>query len=135
MIWKTRTHEFSATVCQRTGKPCPALAQMARALTRAVASAGPAATPQFAVEGSSELAHCPEGCMARFHARPDKIRVFCGTNEETPGDRLEDYADMMFCAEFRALPSAILSDPPCAMLEASALAGRQVAAQTGHLSA
>lgn len=34
MIWKTKTHEFSATVCQRTGKTCPALARLARSISK-----------------------------------------------------------------------------------------------------
>lgn len=122
MIWKTDTHEFSATVCQRTGKPCPALAHMARALTQAISTAQPVSTQEFQVEGSSELAHCAEGCTARFRACPDQVRVFCGTDPDVTTDMLDEFADMMFGDSFATLPAGLLTNPPCAMLEASALA-------------
>ncbi|MEX0306224.1 MAG: hypothetical protein AB3N12_02450 [Ruegeria sp.] len=122
MIWKTNTHEFIATVCQRTGTPCPALAQMARALTQAMSVARPVTASEFEIEGSSELTHCPEGCVARFRAQPGQIRVFCGIDPETETNRLDNYADMMFGTEFSSLPSDLLKSPPCAMLEASILA-------------
>lgn len=124
MIWKTNTHEFAATVCQRTGKPCPALARMARALTQAVSTARPVTTSEFQVEGSSELTHCAEGCTARFRACPDQVRVFCGTNPGIETEMLDDYADMMFGTSFATLPAGLLANPPCAMLEASVLAPR-----------
>ncbi|SDX49202.1 hypothetical protein SAMN05444358_106145 [Ruegeria halocynthiae] len=121
MIWKSNTHEFTATVCQRTGAPCPALAQMARALTQAISTAGRVTTSGFQVEGSSELSHCPEGCVARFRAQSNQIRVFCGTDPEIAADLLDDYANMMFGTEPVSLPSSVLATPPCAMLEASVL--------------
>ncbi|WP_170417094.1 hypothetical protein [Ruegeria atlantica] len=122
MIWKTTTHEFTATLCQKTGKTCPALARMARALTDAMATAQPVTTSEFEVEGSGELAHCTEGCTARFRASPSQIRVYCGANAGDPADMLDDYADMMFGPEFATLPSGVLTTLPCAMLQASALA-------------
>ncbi|KIC40792.1 hypothetical protein RA27_13645 [Ruegeria sp. ANG-R] len=134
MIWKTNTHAFTATVCQRTGQPCPALARMARALTHAMATARPVTTSDFLIEGSSELSHCPEGCTARFRAQSDQVRVFCGTDPEIETDRLDDYANMMFGTEFNSLPSGLLSTPPCAMLEASVLAshsGGEISPQVG----
>ncbi len=134
MIWKTKTHEFTATVCQRTGKPCPALAQMARALTQAMSTARPVTTDEFQVEGSSELSHCPDGCTARFRAHPDQVRVFCGTDPEVETDRLDDYADMMFGSTFSTLPSSLLANPPCAMLEASVLMPRAAAELSPQVS-
>lgn len=127
MIWKTKTHAFSATVCQRTGKTCPALAQVARAITQAIETAAPATTPNFQVEGSSELTHCREGCTARFRARLDQIRVFCGAASDICTDSLDSYADMMFADVFTSLPADVVASPPCAMLEVSTLVPTPVA--------
>lgn len=124
MIWKTTTHEFTATLCQKTGKTCPALARMARALTDAISTAQPVTTSTFEVDGSSDLTHCGEGCTARFRASPSRIRVYCGANADDSADMLDDYADMMFSPEFATLPTGALTTLPCAMLEASALAPR-----------
>ncbi|WP_170468040.1 hypothetical protein [Ruegeria arenilitoris] len=124
MIWKTHTHEYTATLCQKTGKPCPALAQLARAITQAMDAAQPVTTSEFEMDGSSELSHCGEGCTARFRASPARIRVYCGTNAEDSAETLEGYADMMFGADFAMLPAGALTTAPCAMLEARALAPR-----------
>jgi len=121
MIWKTKTHQFTATVCQKTGKPCPALAQMARAVVQAMEAAVPATTPDFEVEGSSELAYCAQGCMARFRAQKDLIRLFCGTSTDASVDRLDEYADMMFGPDVTMRPAGMLTTPPCAMLEVTTL--------------
>lgn len=124
MIWNTTTHEFSATLCQRTGKTCPALARMARAIAEAMATAGPVTSSEFEMDGSSELTHCGEGCTARFRASPTRIRVYCGANTNDSADKLDDYADMMFGSDFASLPTGFLTTLPCAMLQASALAPR-----------
>ncbi|WP_037315037.1 hypothetical protein [Ruegeria halocynthiae] len=135
MIWKTKTHQFTATVCQRTGKTCPALARLARAMTVAMKTAAPTTTPEFQVEGSSDLTYCPEGCTARFWAQKDQIRVFCGTCADTPTKTLDGYADMMFGTSFTPLPAGVLTDLPCAMLEVSSLVPRPAAPISEHLSA
>ena len=121
MIWKTNTYKFSATVCQRTGKTCPALARMARAIAQAMATARPVTSPDFQVEGSSELTHCELGCTARFDARPALIRVYCGTTPDSPTDSLCTYAEMMFGNRTAAVPAQIVGIPPCAMLQATAI--------------
>ena len=127
MIWKTNTHQFTATVCQRTGKTCPALAQAARAMVQAVATASPVTTEAFEVEGSAELTHCPQGCTARFHARPDRVRIYCVTDPDTQSGRLDNYAELMFGAAFSTLPADTMENPPCAMLQAERLAPQQPA--------
>ncbi|CUK11204.1 hypothetical protein RUE5091_03390 [Ruegeria denitrificans] len=121
MIWKTKTHQFTATVCQKTGKTCPALAQMARAIVQAMDAAVPATTPDFEFDGNSELAYCAQGCRARFRAQKDLIRVFCGTGDETSLESLDDYADMMFGPDVIIRPAGILTTLPCAMLEVTKL--------------
>ncbi len=121
MIWKTNTHEFSATICQRTGKNCPALAQMARALAASMAKVGPTTTAGFEIEGSCDLAHCAGGCTARFRACPDEIRVFCDADADTSIKCLDDYADLLFGSDIGSVPASLMSHPPCAMLEAIAL--------------
>lgn len=121
MIWKTKTHKFSATLCQRTGQPCPALARMARAIAHSMETARPVTQDCFEVEGSSELNHCAEGCMARFRANPDQIRVFCGTDTGADVEVLDRYADMLFGIDTTALPASGLTTPPCAMIEVLSL--------------
>lgn len=121
MIWKTNTHEFSATICQRTGRTCPALAHLARSVAQAVAAAGAATSPDFRVEGSSELTHCTPGCIARFDARADLIRVYCGARPDAAAERLDAYADLMFNDLADACPAQGLDTSPCAMLQAVAL--------------
>lgn len=128
MIWKTGTHQFTATICQRTGKTCPALARAARAIVQAMATAGPATTDAFEVEGSTDLAHCLQGCAARFHAQHDQVRIYCGVDAEIGLDRLDDYAELMFGTALPSLPATMMDNPPCAMLEAVTLAPQQATA-------
>ncbi len=116
MIWKTKTHTYAATLCQRTAQPCPALARMARGLAQGMATANPVTDDAFQLEGSAELSHCSDGCIARFRANPDQVRVFCGTDAEAEIAGLDVFADMMFGAESTARPSTGLT-PPCAMIE------------------
>ena len=122
MIWKTKTHQFSATVCQKTGKTCPALAQMARSVVQAIDVAVPATTPDFEFDGNGELSYCPQGCVARFKAQKDLIRVYCGATEDAPVETLEIYADMMFGLDMAMRPADMLTTPPCAMMEVTTLA-------------
>ena len=134
MIWKTGTHQFSATVCQRTGKTCPALAQMARSIIQAMEAATAATTPEFAFDGSFELTHCPQGCTARFRAQKDLLRAFCGTSDDAPMETLDDYAEMMFGPEMTMRPAGMLPTPPCAMLEVTTLTPNPVAQAEHHVA-
>ena len=122
MIWKTKTHQYSATLCQRTGKPCPALARLARAMVDAVDAGSRCATSEFEIEGSSELQHCAEGCTARFRACSDQIRLYCGVDAEAQTQSLDLYGDMIFNPGFSTLSSGSVPDHPCAMLEVRAIA-------------
>ncbi len=117
MIWKTETHHFTATICQHTGKTCPALARVARALVQSVSAAGAATSPEFEIEGSAELAHCATGCTARFRAQSDEAHIYCGVAPSADIEQLESYAEMMFGTEISAMPSGSLATPPCAMLQ------------------
>ncbi|TMV06794.1 hypothetical protein FGK63_11760 [Ruegeria sediminis] len=117
MIWKTDTHLFSATLCQQTGEPCPALARMAEKLAGAMTTAAPMTAEDFKVEGTCTLEHCPSGCAARFEAGHGRIRVFCGVDADADGDRLNQFADMLLHPEAGFLPSGWLTRMPCALLE------------------
>lgn len=121
MIWKTKSHEYSATVCQRTGKTCPALARLARSISEAMAQAVSATSEDFEFEGNSALSHCAEGCMAAIRARSDSVRVFCGAHPDTAIRDLDAYADLIFGPKFSTLPSGIVANPPCAMIEVSTI--------------
>ncbi len=121
VIWKTKTHQFSATICQRTGRTCPALAQVARALATSTTEAATATSSDFEIEGSSELGFCPAGCTARFRASRDEIRVFCGADPDVETEKLDNYADLLFGTSVHSVSADTLANPPLAMLEALAL--------------
>ncbi|NOD32949.1 MULTISPECIES: hypothetical protein [unclassified Ruegeria] len=125
MIWKTKTHEYSATVCQRTGKTCPALARLARSISEAMKQATAATSDGFEFEGGSELSHCTQGCHATFRAQSDRIRIFCDTQPEAEPQDLNAYADLIFGNTFSTLPSGIITDPPCAMIDVAKLRPRK----------
>ncbi len=135
MIWKTKTHEYVATICQRTGGPCPAMARMARALAEAMKKADHVTSEGFEIEGSSDLTHCAQGCMARFRAGPEQIRIFCGTEADTPIQTLDTYADLIFDETCAALPSGALPRTPCAMLEVLALRPSRPVQEPARVSA
>ena len=118
MNWSTQSHIFTATVCQHTGAPCPALARLARVVARALETAAPVTQADFEIEGSSELTHCADGCMAAFRATHQMIRIFCGAQAGASCERMDRYADMIFSGHDGPLPSGTLAHPPCAMLQA-----------------
>ncbi|WP_298853919.1 hypothetical protein [uncultured Ruegeria sp.] len=134
MIWKTKTHQYSATVCQRTGKTCPALARLARSISEAMEQATSATNEDFEFDGSSKLSHCTEGCHATFQAKSDSIRIFCGTQPEAAIKNLNVYADLIFGNTCCPLPSGIVKNPPCAMIEVSAIRPRKTTYAPEQLS-
>ncbi|WP_170347290.1 hypothetical protein [Ruegeria atlantica] len=134
MIWKTKTHEFSATVCQRTGKTCPALARLARSISEAMTQATSATSDDFEIEGSSKLSHCTEGCHAIFRAQSDNIRVFCGTQPEAAIEPLNLYAELVFGNTVSAMPSGVVQTPPCAMIEVSTIRPRKPVCAPAQIS-
>lgn len=134
MIWKTKTHEFSATVCQRTGKTCPALARLARSISEAMTQATSATSDDFEIEGSSELSHCTDGCHAVFRAQSDNLRVFCGTQPEAAIEPLNLYAELVFGNTVSAMPSGVVQTPPCAMIEVSTIRPRKPVCAPAQIS-
>lgn len=132
MIWKTQTHQFTATLCQRTGQTCPALARAARALTQAMASATPTASEDLEIDGSIELTHCARGCSARFRASAELIRFYCDADPETTPEALEGYAELMFGTRLAPLPAKGINAIPCAMLEATPLIANEPEHSPAH---
>lgn len=119
MIWNTKDHQFTATLCQNTGLPCPALARMAKKLVQAMTHAHAVATDEFELEGSGVLNHCPTECIARYSARHDRIRVFCGVDEQADLNALNRFADALLGDGDCGFPAS--SAPrPCAMIEVEA---------------
>ncbi len=118
MMWKTNSHLFTATMCQHTGKPCPALAQMACNLAKGMSTSTTVTSRDFEIEGSVSLGHCATGCNAVFSAGHDRIRVFCDVPPETEIDQLDQFADMLLSARDIPMPSGSLTNRPCAILEA-----------------
>ncbi len=118
MMWKTNSHLFTATMCQHTGKPCPALAQMACNLAKSMSASTTVTSKDFEIEGSVSLGHCAKGCNAVFTAGHDRIRVFCGVPPETEIEGLDLFADMLLSTRVNAMPSCSLAKHPCAILEA-----------------
>ncbi|MCG6559969.1 hypothetical protein MB818_17295 [Ruegeria sp. 1NDH52C] len=117
MIWTTRTHEFAATLCRRTGRPCPALSALAENLARALRQAEPMTDAGFAIEGHCEMPPCGAGCMARYAASHSRIRVFCGVDEDTALSHLNRFADALMTPDGAGF-AAGLGPVPCAMAEA-----------------
>lgn len=116
MIWKTNTHLFSATVCQHTGKNCPAVNRMAEKLAQAIAASKPITTDDFEIEGDSVLKHCPHDCHARFVATHDRIRIFCDVTSEIETSDLNRFADALLKPSSGPITLA-LSQSPCALVE------------------
>lgn len=123
MIWTTQTHEFAATLCRRTGRPCPALSGLAENLTRALRRAEPMTDAAFEIEGHCEMPPCGAGCLARYAASHSRVRVFCGVDEDTALPHLHRFADALLGVEGAGFAAG--SGPvPCAMVEARAHAAQ-----------
>lgn len=117
MIWTTETHQFSVTLCRRTGKPCPALSALALNLARAMQKAEPVTGQDFEIDGECELAACAEGCQAFYSASHSRIRIFCGVGETADFSWFDRLADALM----EPGGQIIVNDKrplPCAMAEA-----------------
>ncbi|WP_240336760.1 hypothetical protein [Tropicibacter sp. Alg240-R139] len=117
MIWKTNTHLFTATVCQHTGKTCPAVQRMAEKLSQAMEASKPVTSDDFEIAGNSVLNHCPMECPAKFEASHDRIRIFCGVTPEAETEDLNRFADALFDPHPHPLTSTRF-ERPCAIVEA-----------------
>lgn len=117
MIWTKNYQTFAATLCQKTGKPCPALAMMADRLALAMTSARQVTAEDFEIEGSAQLRHCGLECTARYRANHARIRMFAGVEDSSDLDVMDRYLDAIMTVEGREFP-ATGTPPPCAMIEA-----------------
>ncbi|SDE11317.1 hypothetical protein [Ruegeria marina] len=117
MIWTTDTHNFSATLCQRTGKPCSALAAMAQNLAHAMNKAEATTGQDFEIEGEFSLPTCPGGCRALYAASHRRIRVFCGVTETAETSWLNRMADALMDPQGQVL-TADGHTSACAFAEA-----------------
>ncbi|MFW8595452.1 hypothetical protein [Cribrihabitans neustonicus] len=119
MIWTDKTHFYAATTCRHLGRPCPAAEQMAAKLAEAMTRAKPLTQADFSISGGSELEGCAKGCLARFEASHESIRVFCGAGEDADPAELGRYANAMFRQDGRGFSAAQGgSARPCALIEA-----------------
>ena len=118
MIWTDKTHSYAATLCQHTGRPCPAAARVIKQLTQAVHRAGAATSPDFEMDGSADIQGCERGCTARFVASQTQIRLFCGAPAGTAQTTLDRFADALFDMTGAMMASSGASGTPCAMLQA-----------------
>ncbi len=114
MIWTTETHQFAGTLCQVTGKPCPALSALALNLARAMHKAEPVTGQDFEIEGECALTACGEGCQALYSASHSRIRIFCGAGEAADfgwfdrlADALMEPGGQIFVKDDRPLPRAM----------------------------
>ncbi|WP_461403740.1 hypothetical protein [Falsiruegeria mediterranea] len=124
MIWKTNSHLFTATVCQHTGRTCPAVQRMAEKLSQAMMASKPITSGDFEIEGSSVLKHCPMECPAKFTASHDRIRIFCGVTPEAETEGLNRFADALFDPDPNPL-TLTQFERPCAIAEAVPVTVRQ----------
>jgi hypothetical protein len=121
MIWKDKTHEFTATVCMQTGRPCPAMARILRALTRSVASSAKMCDPNFLIEGSIDLDGCAHECTARYSASSARVRMYCNAGEEVAQPTLDRYADLALGQSATSIPTQQIRVYPCALSESRPL--------------
>lgn len=117
MIWKTKTHECTATICMKTGRPCPMAARALKSLTEATQQALDCAQDSFELEGSIALTGCSEGCAAFFHLAGAHVRVFCDVTDQSDARSLNRYAEMLF-GEGGSFPSGATT-VPAALLQAT----------------
>lgn len=97
MIWTNKTHDCAATHCTKLGRPCPAAMRMLKALSASMATAKGITEENFQMTGQAALNACAEGCMARFVASHDRIRVFCDVDKTANQSDLDLFADIMLC--------------------------------------
>ncbi|MGR3614775.1 MAG: hypothetical protein ACU0BB_01870 [Paracoccaceae bacterium] len=116
MIWKTKTHEFTATICMRTGKPCPMAARTLKSLTHAASEAMRGSGEAFEMEGAIELTGCAPGCTARFGISSSLVRLFCDVDAEAELASLNRLADALM-KDGNTLPSSNIDARPVAMLQ------------------
>jgi hypothetical protein len=121
MIWKDKTHEFTPTVCMQTGRPCPAMARILRALTRSVASSAKMCDPNFLIEGCIDLDGCAHVCTARYSASGARVRLYCNAGEEVAQLALDRYADLALGQSATGIPTRQISVYPCALSESRPL--------------
>jgi len=117
MIWKTASHLFTATVCQKTGATCPAVQEMAEKLSQAMVASRNVTDEDFEIEGNSVLKHCPQECPARFVASHDRIRIFCGVTPAADTEDLNRFANALFDPHPCAMTAGTF-ERPCALAEA-----------------
>jgi len=86
------TYETIATLCQKTGRQCPAAAAAADHLARAAGLAC-AAVPEFGMSGQLQLEGCAQGCAAQFTLDSARIELFCGVGAEVDIAALCAFAD------------------------------------------
>lgn len=119
MIWTDKNYDYSATLCQYTGKPCAALARLAGTLTQAIDKAVAATGPDFELDGSIAVKGCARECTARFAASRMRTRLFCDVGEDAPQGALDQLADVMLAGvESDGFPALPRDHIPCAMLQA-----------------
>lgn len=74
-------YDAIATICQRTGRQCPAALSAADQLARA-ASLACATEPAFCMTGQLMLEGCAQGCAAQFTLNGTHIELFCGVEAD-----------------------------------------------------
>ena len=130
MIWTDTNYDYAATICQHTGKPCPALARLAKSLTHAVERAVAATGPDFELDGAIAVNGCARDCQARFSASRTRTRLFCDVAEDAPLPALDRLADVMLDdVDSAGFPSLSANQMPCAMLQADLRAMPAASAQ------
>ncbi|MFV1490939.1 hypothetical protein VWX97_09845 [Phaeobacter sp. JH18-32] len=122
MNWTDTTHGYSLSTCQHLGQPCPAAERMIARLAAAMGQAKAVTTEDFEIAGTCELTACDRPCEARFAARHDRIRIYCGVSQEADLAGLDRFADALFLPSADSLPLAKLPDYPCGLAQAVPLA-------------
>jgi hypothetical protein len=110
-----RRYETIATLCQKTGRPCPAAATAAEQLARAAALAC-AAVPDFGMSSQLRLEGCAQGCAAQFNLDGARIELFCGVDADVDIGALCAFADSFLGTGKPLYGIGKLNEPPRAIL-------------------
>lgn len=124
MIWADKTHQFTATLCRHTGRPCPAAARMVRKLAAAMTEAEAVTEADFEITGTAALSGCARQCTAKYAASHHSIRLFAGVEETADADMLHRLADALLDPDGQPLHGVAKAAVPCAMLDVKPRPGK-----------
>ncbi len=117
MNWTNKTHDCAVTHCMLLGRPCPAAQNMLNALSASMDRAKGLTKDEFEIAGQTGLSACAKGCMARFVASHQRIRIFCDVSDQADQSGLDRFADAMLCTDASTMLTHV-TETPAALAQA-----------------